>query len=511
MKNKELLSKNETIRVRMAPSPTGSLHVGTARAALFNYLFAKHYDGTFILRIEDTDTERSDEKWEKDIIEGLSWLQIEWDEGPGKKGTYGPYRQSERIKEGIYTKYIEKMLEEGSAFYCWHTKEELQKERENQQEKKEAPRHLCGYRDLHTTDEEKIKQSIIRFKNETTGPVEFYDFVRGEVSFDGENLGDFSIAKSINEPLYNFAVVVDDYEMKVSHVIRGEDHISNTPRQIVLQKALKFDIPKFIHLPLILGTDKSKLSKRHGATSVGEYKDMGYLSEALFNFLSLLGWRPSEDEKELMPKDEIIKEFTVERIQQAGAVFDVEKLSWMNGQYIRNLSTEELATKCMPYFIDKNLIEIKNPKENISDAKFKIPGLGTERDFEWFKGVVAMEQERIKKLDEITGVTEFLLKDIDYEKSLLVWKDMSVEELKKILSDLNVILEEIPKENWNKENLREIIMPKAELTGSRGKMLWPLRVALSGKKASPGPFEIMEVIGKEESLNRVTQAHKKLV
>lgn len=478
----KIIDKNEAIRVRMAPSPTGTLHVGTARTALFNYLFAQHYGGKFILRIEDTDTERSARHWEKDIIDGLSWLGLIWDEKPKK--------QSTRIK--IYKKYLKKLLKEGKAFYCWHTKDELQKEKKHQMDARKAPRHICEYRNEKIKNRKKIKRSIIRFKNDSRGKVIFFDFIRGDIEFDAQNIGDFSIAKNLKTPLYNFAVVIDDYEMKISHIIRGEDHISNTPKQILLQEALEFFRPKYLHIPLILGSDKSKLSKRHGSISLLDYKDMGYLPEAIFNFLALLGWRGKNDEKEIMSKDEIIKEFSDKGIQKSPAIFDIEKLNWMNGEYIRKLSIDKLTELCLPYFRKAGFV---NKKQEMSDRNR-------------IKKIIALEQPRIKKISEIIEATEFFFKEPDYDASLLVWKNMPMWELQEILLNLNDIINNIEQKNWNKKDLENIIMPQAEMVGDRGKMLWPLRVAISGKKASPGPFEIMELLSKSEVRRRVKKAHQ---
>ncbi|MEX0916758.1 MAG: glutamate--tRNA ligase, partial [Candidatus Spechtbacterales bacterium] len=258
------MENKKEIRVRMAPSPTGTLHVGTARTTLFNYLFARSQGGTFVMRIEDTDTERSRPEYEENILKGLSWLGMEWDEGPlpegGERGTYGPYRQSARGE--LYRAYLEKMLAAGTAFYCWHTTDELQAEQAEQTERKEAPRHNCSYRDAQDEHASTNPNAIIRFKNDHSGAISFTDAIKGEISFSAAGLGDFSIAKSLDSALYNFAVVVDDFEMKISHVIRGEDHISNTPKQLLLQEALGFEHPEYAHLPLLLGSDRSKLSKR---------------------------------------------------------------------------------------------------------------------------------------------------------------------------------------------------------------------------------------------------------
>lgn len=489
--NQKLIKNGQKIRVRMAPSPTGALHVGTARTALFNYLFAKHYGGKFILRIEDTDKERSKKEWEINILDGLRWLGISWDE---------LYKQSERTK--TYKTYLEKLLKEDKAFYCWHTLDELQKEQAQQITKKEASVHICKYRNEKNINKKKIERSIIRLKNNNAGKILFYDFVRGSVKFDSKIIGDFSIAKNLNTPLYNFAVVVDDHEMKISHIIRGEDHIPNTPKQILVYEALGIKPPKFIHLPLLLGPDKSKLSKRHGATSIWQYRKLGYLPNAMFNFLSLLGWRPKDDKKELMSKNEVVKEFAVEDIQQSGAIFDTEKLSWMNGEYIRKMPLDILTELCIPYLEKAGFIK----KLKIKSLKFKVEELQEEKDFEWLQKVIALEQSRIRKISEITEVTEFIFENVDYEKKLLIWKKMDIKSIKKVLDDLINIVSNIKNKDWTKQGLEKIIMPHAEEAGDRGIVLWPLRVALTGKKASPGPFEIMEVLGKEKTLERINEA-----
>ena len=285
-------SEIKKIRVRIAPSPTGALHIGLARSALFNYLFAKKNNGNFVLRIEDTDLERSDLKWTQDIIDGLKWLGIQWDEGPDIAGEYGPYKQTQRID--IYKKYLEKLLKDGTAYYCFCSAEELEAKRQEQMARGEAPRYDGKCKNLAEKEVQKRlaeeKPSVIRFK--TPGKkIKFKDLIRGEVEFDAGLIGDIVIAKDLKTPLYNFAVVVDDYEMKISHVIRGEDHISNTPKQMLLQEALDFAHPEYGHLPLILAPDRSKLSKRFGAVSIIDYREQGYLPEAMVNFMALLGWK----------------------------------------------------------------------------------------------------------------------------------------------------------------------------------------------------------------------------
>src|SRR3989339_710908 len=311
------------IRTRIAPSPTGNLHLGTARSALFNYLFAKKNGGDFVLRIEDTDLERSTKEFEKNIIEGLLWLGITWDEGPNPKdpekdlGDFGPYRQTQRD----YSPHIKKLLEEKKAFWCYHSKEELEQEKKEQMEKGEAPRHLCGHFAAGKPADTKEK-GIVRLKTPSQ-KIKFNDLIRGEIEFDTALLGDISIARDEKNPLYNFAVVVDDVEMEISHIIRGEDHISNTPKQLLIYQALGLEAPKFAHLPLLLGPDKSKLSKRHGATSVDEFRQQGYLPEALLNFIAFLGWNPGDD-RDFLFLSELEKEFSLEKVGKSGAVVNLE-------------------------------------------------------------------------------------------------------------------------------------------------------------------------------------------
>lgn len=483
--NNIIKSTQKTIRCRIAPSPTGVLHIGTARTALFNYLFAKHYNGAFILRIEDTDIERSDKKYEKDIIDGLRWFGIKPDEGPEEGGLYGPYRQSERL--ATYKTYIEKLLQNGRAFYCFHSEEELDAEKKKQLESKIPTCHICEWRNLSPEEAEKkreaAKTSIIRFKilDEGNPQIVFDDSIRGQVHFFIRLLGDFSIAKDMNTPLYNFAVVVDDYEMKISHVIRGEDHISNTPKQILLQEALGFPRPEYAHLPLILGSDRSKLSKRHGATSVNEYREAGYLAEALANFMALLGWNPG-DEREIFSLEELANEFSLERVQISGAVFNLEKLDSVNARYIRKKSIKDLAELSMPY-LQKN-----------------IPNLSSFSS-EYIEKVLVLEQSRLKKLSELPERVRFFFSEPGYEKELLRWKDMSDEDIKQSLERSQKIVGSFS------DNVSRLTIEQAFLNEigkeDKGKILWPLRVALSGQKTSPGPFEIIEVLGREQALSRL--------
>ena len=347
------MPEKEEVRVRLAPSPTGFLHLGTARTALFNLIFARRYGGKFIIRIEDTDLERSEKKYEEEILNGLKWLGIESEE---------PFtRQSERTD--VYEKYLKKLLEEKKAYFCYCTKEELEAERQSFLSQGISPKYSGKCRDL---DADGRKPQLIRLKV-AEKEVSFKDLIRGKISFDSALFGDFAIAKDVKTPLYNFANVVDDFALKISHVIRGEDHISNTPKQILIQEALGFPSPHFAHLPLILSPDRSKMSKRYTETSLLSYKEAGYLPEALVNFLALLGWHPADD-KEIMNFEEICHEFDIEKIQKSGAIFNQEKLDWLNYQYIKKMEEEELFKKIKEFIPQDWLIE---PEKNYFYSKRK--------------------------------------------------------------------------------------------------------------------------------------------
>lgn len=501
------------VRTRFAPSPTGFLHVGSARTALFNYLFTKKYQGIFILRIEDTDVERSESRFEKDIIEGLKWLGVEWDEGI--------CRQSER--GGVYKKYLEKLLEKNKAHYCFCSQEELEAKRQESMSRGLPPRYNGKCSRLSSKEVKKNldegKSYIIRFKVPSK-KIKFDDMVRGRVEFDTGLIDDFAIAKDLDSPLYNFAVTVDDFEMKITHVIRGEDLLPNTPKQILLQKALKFPQPQYGHLPLILGPDKNKLSKRHGAVAIIEYKKEGYLPETLINFLAFLGWNPGTD-REIYSLNSLLKEFSLDRVHKGGAIFNIKRLDFLNGFYIRQKSIEKLTELCIPYLIQEGLIEPVFKSEQYPPAyggmtitqSYKVIDSKEEINFDYLKKVIAIYQERLKKLSEIAELIDFFFKEkLDYDKKLLKWGDMTDKETRTSLDKLENILSEIKESNWNLKNLEEALMPEAEKSMAEGKdrgyLLWPLRVALTGKKSSAGPFEIAEILGKNKTLKRIGEAKK---
>ncbi len=501
------MSKNNTIRVRFAPSPTGYLHIGASRTALFNFLYAKKMGGKFILRIEDTDKERSANIYEQDIMRSMQWIGINWDEG-GEEGKFGPYRQSERAE--IYKKYIHQLLDEKKAYYCFCDKEKLEKRRIEQQKRKEAPRYTgncfsLSKKEINNLLEQK-NDFTIRIRVPENEVIEFDDLIKGKVKFNSSDIGgDFVIAKSDFSPLYNFACAVDDYEMNISHIIRGEDHISNTPKQIIAYKAIGAIMPKFAHLPLILGPDKQKLSKRHGAASLYEYKNQGYLPDALINFIVLLGWHPSTDsQQEIYTIEEIINNFSLEGCQKSPAIFDIDKLNYINGYYIRSKKIKEITKLCIPFFVEQGIIE-KREKDNDYYSVYKKEKI----EFEKIKEIVSLYKDRMKKFSEIGDLTRYLFnKEDDYEKDQLIWKDSQINE---IIASIDKSIEILSKNNkWNKEYVEKELMDEANRYNDRGKFLWPLRVALSGKKASAGPFDIAYVLGKKECIERLERAKEKL-
>jgi len=526
---KPLLIKPGEVRVRIAPSPTGFLHIGTARAALFNFLFAKKYQGVFIIRIEDTDPERSKPEFEKNILDSLSWLGMSWEEGPIVGGNYGPYRQSER--SDIYAKYTKKLLDEGKAYHCFCSKKDLEAHRQYLLSIGQPPRYSGKCANLPKEEVQKRldkdENSVIRFRV-TPKEVEWDDMVRGKVKFDTSLMGDIVVARNLTSPLYNYAVVIDDFEMQISHVVRGEDHIPNTPKQILLYEAFGVPAPKFAHLPLILGPDRAKLSKRHGAVSIAQYQKMGYLPGALVNFMAFLGWNPGT-KREIYSLRSLIKEFSMERVQKGGAVFNIKRLDFLNGFYIRQKPPEVLTSLCIPYLITAGFIEKignnpGNPEETEKlglfkeeKATFKIKEIGDEISFAALQKIVSLYQERLKKLSEISELTDFFFKDkIEYDKGLLAWKEMTDKEVRLALDRLKRLLSRIKDKDWTKENLENQLLPEAENFAkkikrsieNRGYLLWPLRVALTGKEASAGPFEIAEILGKERTLKRIKEARK---
>lgn len=475
----------------MAPSPTGHLHIGTARATLFNYLFAKRYRGAFIMRIEDTDKERSKSEFEREILYYLrDWLGLHWDEGP--------YRQSERT--AIYRPYLEQLLNEGKAFYCFHTDAELDAKRKKAEADGGAFLLRSDFRDLPLTEAKKMisenKNYIIRFKVHATDvAVIFDDLIRGRTSFAPQVIEDFAIAKDLDTPLYNFTAVVDDHLMEISHVIRGEDHISNTPKQLLLYRALGWDAPLFAHLPLILGPDRSKLSKRHGATSVAEFEAQGYLPEALINFMVLLGWNPG-DEREIFMLADLEKEFSIEKVQKSGAIFNAEKLGWMNGQHIKRLPNGELAHRVEAF------LALEAHAGRWNDFLKQFLALAPEKKEE----IVLLAKDRMKKLADFIELSEFFFGEPVFEKELLRWKAIGDADIASSLEKTIEWLEQVPEDDFTGATLDALLKEKTKNLKDKGSVFWPLRVSLTGRKASPPPAPLMAILGKEVSLKRVRGA-----
>jgi len=487
------------VRVRIAPSPTGPAHIGTARTALFNYLFAKQNNGKFILRIEDTDKERSEQRWTDEVIKQLKWLGIEWDEGPDIGGKFGPYKQSQRLD--IYEKYLNQLLEKKKAYYCFCTAEELENKRQEQMSRGLAPKYdgACAHlsKEIVEKNLSEGKNSVIRFSVENK-KVKFNDLIRGEVEFDAGLLGDVVIAKDLESPLYHFAVVVDDFEMQISHIIRGEEHLPNTPRQILLQEALNFPQPVYAHLPLMLNTDRSKMSKRQGDVAISDYHNNGYLPEALINFMVLLGWNPGT-EKEVFSLPQLVKEFSIEKVQKAGAVFNIQRLDFLSGLYIREKPIEKLTELCAPFLKDAGLLVQGQVSQN------------------QLQKIVEVSKTRMKKLYDITELSDFFFTNkLSYEKDLLKWKGVGENETKESLLFSEKVLSDIKK--WDIKNLEKELFSASEKFNlekgypekNKGYLLWPLRVALSGKDSSPSPFEIADILGREKTLKRIDDAIKTL-
>ena len=500
--------EEKKIRTRFAPSPTGHLHIGTIRTALFPFLFARKNKGTLILRIEDTDLERSKKEWEDELLMGLNWMGIDWDEGPVANsskyiGEHAPYRQSER--SGIYRKYLESMIKNGQAYYCFCSKEEVEAQKQYLMSIGESPVYRGACRDLPKETVEKYlkegRPSVIRFRTPAEAKVSFNDLVRGEIEVNTETMGDFVLAKDLDTALFNFTCAVDDVEMEITHVIRGEDHIPNTPKQILIIRALGFEEPKYAHLSLILGTDKKKLSKRTGKTSLIDYKNDGYLPEAVLNFIAFLGWNPGT-EKEIYSMNELIADFSIEKIQKSAAIFNIDKLDWINGFYIRKMPLYDLTRECIPYLIKANLIK------EIAIEKYLVLETGEEVHLENIEKMVALYHERLKKLSEIVELIDFCFKkELNYSPDLLKWKEMSNDE---IINSLNKSKEIITNIEFNKENLEKELLDEANKMANRGNLLWPLRVALSGKKNSAGPMEIALALGKEKTITKIEEAINKL-
>lgn len=489
------------IRTRFAPSPTGYLHIGGLRTALYAYCVAKKNKGKFVLRIEDTDQKRLVHGAVENLLKTLYWAGIIPDEGvlldnnnqlTQKGDCGGSYIQSERLE--IYKKHAEQLVDAGKAYYCFCSPARLDEIRETRQLSK-LPTGYDGYcRDIDPVEAQKRAKNgekfTIRMKMPKVGETVFNDLVRGEVKIKNELIDDQVIIKSDGFPTYHLAVVIDDHFMGITDIIRGEEWLSSVPKHLMLYEYFGWDVPRMAHLPLILNSDKSKLSKRQGDVAVEDYINKGYLKEALINFIAFLGWNPG-GERELYTLDELVNEFSLQNVGKSGAVFNQQKLDWFNKEYLKRLSNEEIL-ELSKMFFDEAEVGAGAEKEKLVDA-------------------ISLERERVTTLAELPRAVAFVFDLPEYDSGLLVWKKSSVDEAKKILPELNELLNTISVQSWNKQYLQERVGEWVKEYGySNGVVLWPLRVALSGQENSPGPFEIAEVLGKKEVLARIDSAINKL-
>lgn len=482
------------VRVRFAPSPTGYLHIGGARTALFNYLYARHNNGKFILRIEDTDTERTIEDSAEKLMQAFKFLGLRWDEGPIVGGPRGPYYQSQR--QGLYRKHAEQMVQTGHAYKCYCTPEELAADREKAHKEHRTPRYSGRCRNL-TPEQIRIfevegRRPAVRLKTPDTGATTVHDLVHGDVTFQNDEIADFVIMKSDGFPTYNYACVIDDWQMGMTHVIRADEHLSNTPKQIWIYETLGFPMPCFAHVPMILAPDRSKLSKRHGAQTVEEFREKGYLPEAILNYLVLLGWTPPDATREFMTLDEMVADFDLPGVSSTPAVYDTKKLTWMNAQYMRRLTPEAL----LDWYV-----------------KFAVPaGLGTEEELrargDWLKRVVLSLQERSQTVEELVESSRFYFRlpegDVVYDEAAaekLFDKPGMASLLRKGAVALAAVAE------WTLEAEEKTYRDLIEQEGLKGgDLIHPTRLALTGKTVGPGLFEIIDILGKDEAVARLNRA-----
>ncbi len=479
------------LRVRFAPSPTGYLHIGGARTALFNWLYARRHGGTFVLRIEDTDTERSSWDMVAGIVEGLRWLGLDWDEGPDVGGPHAPYFQSQRVDRARVL--AEQLVASGRGYYCYCTAETLQQKRQAAEATEGGwiyDRTCCALTADAIADRERLgTPRAIRFKV-PDGATVFTDLVHGPITFDNAHIEDFVVLRSDRHPTYHLSVVADDMDMHITHVVRGDDHISNTPKQVLLYQAFGASHPEFAHVPLILGPDKKRLSKRHGATSVMEYQRLGYLPEAMVNFLALLGWSPGGD-RELFTRDELIAAFTLNGISGGNAVFNPEKLDWFNQQHIVRLPLDELARRLEPVLRDAGL--------------WTADLLGSRRD--WFLRLVELIRARVKKLDQFAEeMRPFLQEDVQYDSSAVA-KHLNNTEVKDALGSFAETLDRVVP--YTSQSLDAALRGLAESRGIKAaSLIHATRVAITGRAVSPGIFDVLELMGAERVSARVRDAIK---
>ncbi len=482
------------VRVRFAPSPTGFPHVGNIRTALFNWLYARHSGGTFIVRIEDTDVARKVEGALEAILDGLRWLGFDWDEGPRVGGSYGPYFQSQRLD--LYREAAQRLVEQGDAYYCYCSTQRLAEMRAEQRKRRQPPGYDRHCRNLSEAERRQKEAEgitpVVRFKMPLEGQTGFSDIIWGEVVVENSTLDDYVLLKSDGYPTYHLANVVDDHLMEISHVLRAEEWLPSVPRHKLLYQALGYEMPQLAHLPMILGPDRSKLSKRHGAVSITEYLEQGYLPEAMVNFLALLGWS-LDDKTEIISRDELVKHFSLERISKTAAIFNHEKLNWMNGVYIRSLGADDFTRSILPFLETGLPAGVKRPL-----------------DVDYVRQITPLVQERARILSEVPELTQFFFIDaLDYDARLLVGKNMTRDTA---LSALEVSYENLgQRQRFDEESLETLLRPLAEELGLKtGQLFGMLRVAVTGRTAAPPLFQTMAVLGKELCLTRIAAALEKL-
>jgi glutamyl-tRNA synthetase len=469
----------DRIRTRFAPSPTGFLHIGGARTALYNYLFVRRQRGDFIFRIEDTDQTRSTDEYIDAIIDGMKWLGLSWDEGP--------YRQTDR--QDIYISHVQKLLQQGLAYYCYCASEELEKKREIAMAQKRPPGYDGACRELKNPPVRAINRTV-RFKMPLTGETIVSDIIRGNITFNNNTLDDFIIVRSDGMPTYNFVVVIDDIDMGITHVIRGDDHLNNTPKQIQIYQALGSPVPMFAHLPMILGADKKRLSKRHGAVAVSAYRDMGYLPEALLNYLVRLGW--SHGDQEVFTMKEMIESFSLDKVGSSSTVFNPEKLLWINAEHIKKHTPQELIPLVMPFLIKQGIVDISY-----------IP------DIDWLSKAISTLIERSRTLVELANSLRYYICDdiqIDPQAGRKFLNNDTLPLLNSVLTSL------IELEDFSAPSIEKLFVSLMEKHDVKlGKLAQPIRVALTGNTVSPGIYEVLELLGKEISINRIEKAIKSIL
>jgi len=480
------------VRVRFAPSPTGHLHVGNARTALFNWLYARGHGGTFVLRIEDTDLERQVEGAEQKIYEDLRWLGLDWDEGPDAGGSYAPYRQSERL--ALYQKHAERLLSEGKAYLCFCSADELERERQQALAEHRPPHYSGKCRALDAAEAARRRQAgeaaAIRL-HIPERPIRFHDLVRGEVEFSHEVVSDPIILRSTGLPVYNYVVVIDDAEMKITHVIRGDDHLSNTPKQVALYEALGWPVPEFAHLSTILGGDRERLSKRHGATSIANFRDLGVLPEALANHLALLGWAPSGGDREIFSRDELVREFSLERVTPSPAVFDMEKLHWLNRHYIKESPMARIAELALPFFVRAGYM----------------PDTPDEATRTWFGKVLELLAPAVDRLEELPERAALIFR-CDAAAALDAPDNAEVLGLEKtpaVLREFAARLASTTAGELTPEQFKGVVNEVKAATGAKGRGLYhPIRIIVTGSHSGPEFDKLIPILEEGSGLRLPT-------